>query len=353
MEQAIGVLVDRRTLQQALRGRRTLERVHLYRSIALEEGVALLLFSIEQVRVSKGHTLGYVPAAKGWKKVRAPIPKVVHKRVLYRESAPLRALARLHRRGVIFVNPHLIQNKARMSELLARDPRVRPHLPETHPYRPALLESFLKAGRGAILKPRIGSVGKGLIRVVPLSDERVQVTVRTPRTLTRSAMKRRFAKRLSGGYLLQQYLPLARYNGRPFDLRVPVQRDGSGEWQTPGMVAKVAGKHPFLTNVAQGGRAIPGEKAIAHAFSAEEAPLVAERVKRLAVDVASAVAREHRYAADLGLDIGVDRDGKPWLIEVNTRDQRYTFHEAGLHDAFRRLYTNPLLYCARLLGEMQ
>lgn len=354
MEGAVGVLVDRRTLMQALRGRRTLERIHLYRSIALEEGLNLLLFCVEHVDAGRGRTVGYIPTAKGWKRVRAPVPRVVHKRVLFRTSAPLRTLGRLQRRGVVFVNPYLIQNKARMGAVLARDERVRPHIPETHPYRPGLLEAFLKAGRSAILKPRVGSVGKGLVRVVPLARGRAEVTGKKARVMSLAALRRRLAGRISTRrYLLQEYLPLARCKGRPFDLRVPVQRDGSGEWRTPGMVAKVAARHPYLTNMAQGGRAIPGEAAIAAAFPAADAPGVIERVRRLAVDVARAVAREHPHAADLGLDIGVDRDGRPWLIEVNTRDQRYTFHEAGMHDTFRTLYKNPLLYCARLLDELR
>lgn len=354
MEGPVGVLVDRRTLRQALGGRRTLERIHFYRSIALEEGIAVLLFCVEQVDAGRGRTVGYIPTGKGWKRVRAPVPRVVHKRVLFRTSAPLRTLARLQRRGVVFVNPYLIQNKARMGAALARDERVRPHIPETHPYRFRLLEAFLKEGRGAILKPRVGSVGKGLVRVLPLARGRAEMTGRKARILSFAALRRKLARSVPiGRYLLQEYLPLARYRGRPFDLRVPVQKDGSGEWRTPGMVAKVAARHPFLTNMAQGGRAIPGEVAIAAAFPSAEVPEVIERVRRLAIDVARAVAREHPHAADLGLDIGVDRDGKPWLIEVNTRDQRYTFHEAGLHDAFRALYRNPLLYCARLLGELQ
>ena len=354
MEGPVGVLVDYRTLRQALRGRRTLERIHFYRSIALEEGLDLFLFCIEQVDAGRGRATGYVPTGDGWKRVRAPVPKVVHKRVLFRTSAPLRTLARLQRRGVVFVNPYLIQNKARMGAALARDERVRPHIPETLPYRFRLLEAFLKDGRGAILKPRIGSVGKGLIRVVPLERGRVEMTGRRARVISLAALRRRLAQGVSPSrYLLQEYLPLARYRGRPFDLRVPVQKDGSGEWRTPGMVAKVAARHPFLTNMAQGGRAMPGEDAIAAAFPAAQAREVIEQVRRLAVAVGRAVAREHPHAADLGLDVGVDRDGKPWLIEVNTRDQRYTFHEAGLHDAFRALYRNPLLYCAGLLGELR
>ena len=54
----------------------------------------------------------------------------------------------------------------------------------------------------------------------------------------------------------------------------------------------------------------------------------------------------------MGLDIGVDHDGAPWLIEVNTRDQRYTFFNAGMHETFRQLYQNPLAFCAFLAKSL-
>lgn len=147
-------------------------------------------------------------------------------------------------------------------------------------------------------------------------------------------------------YLLQQYLPLASHRERPFDLRVPVQRDGTGAWSVPGMVAKVAMGHPFLTNLAQGGRAVPGDEAIEGSFGPAGAAMIRNRIQTLAIDVARAVARRYRHAADLGLDIALDREGKPWLLEINVRDQRITFFQAGMLEAFRTLYKNPLEYCA-------
>ena len=112
------------------------------------------------------------------------------------------------------------------------------------------------------------------------------------------------------------------------------------------MAAKLAIGHPFLTNLAQGGRALPGIVALQGAFPLNDVPAIVERIQRPSLGVAEAVASYYTNAADLGLDVGVDRSGHPWLFEVNTRDQRITFLEAGMHDAFRTLYRNPLAYCA-------
>ena len=354
MANSIGVLVDRRTLAKAMRGRPTTERIALYRSIARDElGIDIVLFSVEGLSVGRGLVTGYVPSESGWRRRRVPIPRVIHKRVLFRDSAPLRRLGRLQRRGTVFVNPTLIQNKADMGRTLAADPEVSPHLPATSPYRWERLAAMLDRGTAAILKPRVGSVGQGVIRLIPKERGYTEMTTKAARLLSRSAL-RRHIRRATGSrrYLLQEYVNLARFEGRPFDLRVPVQRDGSGQWKLSGMVAKVARKHPFLTNAGQGGRVMPAQKALEHAFGLQAAE-VSRRVGEVAVKVAKAVARKHPFAADLGLDMGVDADGKPWLIEVNTRDQRYTFHEAGMEEEFRSLYRNPLAFCARLLQELE
>lgn len=347
MSQTIGVLLDRSTLTKGVRGRKTVEAVPLYRAIARDDlGIDVVLFSIEDVKGSR--LRGYVPTQKGWRRVRLAVPKVVHKRVLYRTSGPLRKVRALDRRGVCFVNPFLMQNKAEMNRLLRNDEATRPHLPETKSYSWSGLVQMLDEGVATILKPQIGSVGAGIVRLVPLGDGRIEVTATTRRVLSRSALRRWLRSGLSARrYLLQSYIPLATYDGRPFDLRVPVQRDGDGRWSLSGAVAKVARRHPFLTNAGRGGKVMPGELALEHAFP-DRADDVLERVGRLAIDVARAVAHRYPFAADLGLDIGVDRDGNPWLIEVNTRDQRYTFREAGMTHAFRALYRNPLAYCAHL-----
>lgn len=352
MSQRIGILVDRRVLRRALGGRPTIERISLYPSVAAELGIDIVVFAIEDVHARRRTLKGYVPTRQGWRTYRGPIPLVVHKRVLFRENAPLIKLRSLHRRGHVFINPLQIQNKRRMNEVLGRARSVAPHLPPTGPYSWRRLSRMLDAGESAVLKPKVGSLGQGILRVLALDAGRVELCRKRRRELGRAALRRRLKVLVSPKrYLLQRYIPLALYQNRPFDLRVPVQRDGQGRWVVPGFVAKVAGAHPFLTNMAQGGRALPGTPVIEAAFG-KEASAVEQRVRRLAHNVARAVSKRHPYAADLGLDIGIDQDGMPWLLEVNTRDQRYTFFNAGMHETFRELYRNPLAFCSFVAGAL-
>jgi hypothetical protein len=354
MGSPVGILMDGYALRKALQGYQVHERISLYREIALTEGIDIVIFAVSNINLSRNRVLGHTPTADGWRMVSKPIPKVIHKRVLYRTSPPLQVLQRLRRRGVIFVNPYRMQNKYAAYQILSHDAQVASYLPSTWSYSWRRLVRQLAAGRTMILKPMIGSVGQDIIRIAPQTHDYAQIIGKQTRVMSYHHLHRYLQRRIQPGrFLLQQYLNLARINDNPFDLRVPVQRDETGEWTVPGMVAKISGVHPFLTNLAQGGSAIPGDIAVSTAFTPSIAASVWVEIEQLAQRVARVIAQEYHYAADLGLDIGVDVDGKPWLIEVNSRDQRITFLEAGLLDTLRTLYRNPLMYCASLIKERQ
>lgn len=354
MTPQVGILVERRTLLLARRGTQTYERLNFYRDMALAGGPEVIVFSLDGLKPDAGKVRGYVPTAKGWRRATVAMPAVIHKRVLF--SVPVeRALKRRwHRRSVVFVNPPFMSDKARMHSLLLRSPEVADHLPLTEWYDPDELERRLDNGATVILKPRVGSVGKGVARVKPAGRLVLFTTEHGTRVFTHKQL-RRYLSTIARPktLLLQQYIPLARMHGRPFDLRVPVQRDENGRWVVAGIVAKVAARHPFLTNLAQGGRAVPATVALDVAFAPEFTETILADVRRLAVHVAEAVAKRFPEAADLGLDVGVDEQGKPWLIEVNTRDQRITFLEAGMNDALRAVYEHPVRYCAAMAAKLQ
>src|SRR5690606_33768996 len=124
-----GVVVARRTLELARRGRPTHERLQLYRDITLRGGPELVLFSLGDADFRERRVHGFVPAGRGWRRKEVVLPAVIHKRVLF--PLPVeRALKRLaKKRHVLFGSPPLISDKACMERTLLLWPAGADHLP--------------------------------------------------------------------------------------------------------------------------------------------------------------------------------------------------------------------------------
>src|SRR5690606_39909419 len=113
---------------------------------------------------------------------------------------------------------------------LAKSERLRRYLPDTALYGgPRDLERFLPAYRTGSLKPVGGSLGLGIVRVqrTPAgfaAAHQPGETLLVHRAASVRALGRivpRLTRR--GPYIIQQGLPLARWRGRPFDVRILMQ----------------------------------------------------------------------------------------------------------------------------------
>src|SRR5690606_10192340 len=83
VSERVGVMVERRTLELARRGRPTHERLRLYRDITLRGGPELVLFSLGDADFRERRVHGFVPTRRGWRRKEAELPAVIHKRVLF------------------------------------------------------------------------------------------------------------------------------------------------------------------------------------------------------------------------------------------------------------------------------
>jgi RimK family alpha-L-glutamate ligase len=137
----------------------------------------------------------------------------------------------------------------------------------------AALLAFDALGKDVVIKPLFGAEGRGLVRVTDLETAR-----RVAHAL----------ERIGAVLYLQSYVP-----NSGFDLRVFVLGD-----RVLGAIRRHAPAGDWRTNVAVGGRA--------------EAVDVDHDVTELARQCARAVG-----ARMAGVDILLDRDGRPWVLEVN------------------------------------
>lgn len=313
-------------------------------------------FRLQDIRPSAGEVHALIPKGihRGYKRVIMPLPKVIHNRAIYLNESSQQQLNELASQSLHIYNLCNRYGKLHIYDLLMHNEKLRPHLPGTVNANLSTLNHFMEQYDSLILKPDNGSIGKGIYKLEKGQNAWV-LHHKINKHWTTTSFKRRIPpflqKRIrQKKYIIQQRLPLATWQHRPFDLRVSVQRNITGNWQITGIVGKVARKNGFLTNVAQGGKVYPLSTLIQQNPNLDPIA-VEEAIQHLALTVAHELSEHLPNLADLGMDIGITDHGFPLFIECNGRDQRYSFREANMIMEWRATYTNPISY-ARFLTNV-
>jgi hypothetical protein len=350
MKRRIGILLDQQ-VWNALESRRSTsnEKIGLYNRASNRLGLRPFYMTLRKIERSKA--AGLIRSGNRYKRVRRTIPGVIHNRTIVSQPALSRKLIRLGRNRKLF-NRQNRYSKYRIYKLLTKRHSASYRVPLTKRLSKAGLTEAMKKKQPLYIKPMKGSVGEGIFRVSYRGQGKwkLQSGVKRIRYGTAKRTIERVMK-LAGKrrYLVQKAIDLALYDGRPYDLRVTVQRGERGTWQVTGIFGKVAAPGRHVTNVAKGGSV----KRIKTLFKASGFhPEAMERMlTQASLEIAEYLGRQLPGLADIGLDLGIDRSGKIYFIEMNGRDQRIGFKKAGMKGTFYRSYETPLRYARYLLGE--
>lgn len=102
------------------------------------------------------------------------------------------------------------------------------------------------------------------------------------------------------------------------------------------MIAKVAAAGKAVTNYSQGATLVNVETALSRAgLEPQKIKLTIALLTRLGDRTAAILNNNYQGLRELGLDIGIDRDARPWILEVNTRPQYIHGHK--LFDHYRKI----------------
>ncbi|SDX29628.1 YheC/D like ATP-grasp [Marininema mesophilum] len=234
-----------------------------------------------------------------------------------------------------------IASKALKTKVMLSHQPLAAYIPDTKWLHKDELIQMLDQYPTVFVKPDKGGGGSGIVRIQKDGDQ-CELRWRKERHLMKM---RDLCKRLvrflspSRQYIIQQGIEIMKVDGRPFDIRIMLQKPEE-EWLLSGMVAKVAAPGQFVTNHCKGGRPLTAKEAIIRAFGKgnpvnEQLCSNLLSLSRMTVDVLNA-----RFPGikELGIDIGPDQQGHPWIFEVNTRPNFFVFQHLKQHpEQYRRI----------------
>lgn len=223
-------------------------------------------------------------------------------------------------------------NKTEVFEALRKDSSLHGYLPESYLFKNyQMLKSMASRHPVLFLKPITGSLGKGIIRIrrepgdVYTCHYTNLTGVRKQTFPSLSAVFQAISGKLkTQRYQLQQGLDLITTDGRSIDFRSLVQRGAKGEWAITSIVGRIAGSQHFVSNLARGGSLTNVVGALAKTpFSSATRVSVTARLRKVSIDIAKGIeAQIPSHFGELGIDLAVDKMGKVWLLEVNSKPSK-------------------------------
>lgn len=207
--------------------------------------------------------------------------------------------------------------------LMRRESKLRRQMPETRLLNRSSLEDLMSRYTSVMLKPRIGKSGYGVMQLTRKEKVGYELHAENERIrLTALNQLKRYGP--FADYIVQQRIDLARIDGRPYDLRVMVQRKPASAWQVTGIFAKVAASGYTITNVATEIMTI-NEAFRRSGLPAHQHQEASRRISALCLRAADVICRTDPRQRMIGFDIGLDSSGKAWIIEANRKPQLSPF----------------------------
>lgn len=126
--------------------------------------------------------------------------------------------------------------------------------------------------------------------------------------------------RVGRSILVQKAIDMATIKGRPFSIRLMLMRDGQRRWRYGGMIAKVSGEGSIISNVRRGGGyATTVDEALVESFGYSHERIKREKRKliRAGFEIIHHATGSGYRTYETGIDLGLDKEGRLWIIEVN------------------------------------
>lgn len=277
---------------------------------------------------------GYYLLNGKWKSFEHPIPDVIYNRIHSRkleQSAPFKQFRkRLETMMIPLFNERFL-SKWEVYNQLFQEKHLLPFLPKTKIYTKEHLYELADEYETVFIKPVHGSQGRNIIKLK--KEDEIHYTLKTSiaslnegsssnyyldeiHNLIKPILQNRF-------FIIQQGIELVSYDSCSMDFRVLCHKSLNNHWQVTSIVARIAAKEEFVSNIARGGMMLRPLKVLRTCLGPKNALEVLTHMKELAVETASIISNSQTgITGELGIDIGVDQDGKPWIIEVNSKPSK-------------------------------
>nr|NNM90075.1 YheC/YheD family protein [Bacilli bacterium] len=353
------------------------QALYKYFSVAAHHHITLLLFDPIDVDLATQTIEGYTAIAKDeieqqedqvlrdpaftLTRIRCAIPYVIYDQIVsrrYEQSLKIKKqIAFLRQKSIIFNDGYF--DKWEVYTWLSKSSRLVSYLPQTIVADSSqAFMAFIDRFPIVFLKPIDGSHGSGIIKIEKSGEQFIVYQHRQQKNLmkvkfTSSLLLYRKLRRqlLRRRYILQEGIPLIMLDHRPVDVRVLMQKNRQGVWKMTKLYVRKAKEGEYTSNLARGGEAVPLLTLQGTLLPVSLATVKAQ-IKKVSYWIAMTIENEaKRTIGELGVDLGIARDGRIAIIEVNAKPWKRPQTIHGSHQLVEIAFARPICYAEALLWQ--
>ncbi|KUO49044.1 MAG: hypothetical protein APF76_10475 [Desulfitibacter sp. BRH_c19] len=354
----VGVVVNKTSINKLLKQEQVSQIKDLIKANK-HANTTLFFFTIKNVDIVKKRIIGtYYNDKKGlWEKKQFPYPDFI-----YRKSSNLRTQKKLaatfekqlRKENIQSLNYIYGFNKWKVYNSLSKDKDFLQYLPLTLMYkRPNDLKKLFAISNKVYLKACRGGKGRQVVCVSKLPNGKYEFSCFIEKLYVEKIDDfNKLIKKILGffgskKFVVQQAIDLITIGKSIVDLRAEVQRNGSGEITVTAIPVRVGRYNSPITTHAKSYTFDYFFEEIMK-YSQEEIESLKTKVNNFLITAYRSIERIYGPSGDIGIDIGLDKEGRLWFIECNARSLKVSLNNAYDKETINQSYLNILEYAKYL-----
>jgi len=171
-----------------------------------------------------------------------------------------------------------------------------------------------------IVKPEVGSFARG-VHFISKQDNNNYFMAEGEKEIEHSEISlRKYLNELldKGTFIVQQYINTRTIDGQPFDIRVHMMKGGEGEWSFVDIYPRIGVRYATISVTSKGGYVGRISGFLGRNFPEIQNKKLEQGIKIASTHVTNTFSTLYNESFnEIALDLALDYNGNPYLIEVN------------------------------------
>ncbi|SDI47157.1 YheC/YheD family protein [Alteribacillus bidgolensis] len=351
----IGILC-RRSVINKLKRQKASFRPKLIHKAGLEVRSKLYFFGAKDVNRKDKRILGtyFHEKEKKWKQKYFSLPHVLLR--MGGQFYQTTVSAFFKKQNTKVLNKFKSFDKWEHFNVLQSNPQLSAHLPDTKHIslnKKKELFTFIDRHGSVYVKAAFGFQSKNIMKITKRKNGKYSYKYHistfkkgiVSKTQLLKKMKRFFKNKT---IIIQKTIPLLEYNKYDIDLRTELNRNEAGDIKVAGYCIRKSKKGNFTTRKS-GKHKLKKYFRRTLKYSKKEINSLLRQIKQLTLKTYREIESKYGPIGEMGIDLGLDKNGKLWIIECNLCSGKRTLYKTYGAERVKQSYVDIFKYGISLL----